>query len=357
MLVESRKGNIQLRKILVYFWACPAVMFSFCAHAADTPAAGESGARARIVVVGNPGAMVAFEPQEAIVQGMVDQGILKLTGKPALKEAWRTFVSPKDVVGIKVYSGPGANSGTRPAVVGAVVKGLLRTGLPPSHIIIWDRRLLDLRLAGFDALAQHYKVRLAGATDSGFDDTVYYDSAIMGSLSAGDLEFDRDGKTTGRRSYLSKLVTKTVTKIINVSPLLNHNLAGVCGNLYSLSMGSIDNTLRFEGSAERLATAVPEIYAKRALSDHVVLNITDALIGQYQGEQMSLLHYSTELNQIWFSKDPVALDVTAIRELDQERQDRDLLQGNDNPDLFKNASFFLELGVSDPAKIQIETIK
>ena len=137
---------------------------------------------------------------------------------------------------------------------------------------------------------------------------------------AGDLEFDRYGKTTGRNSYVSKLLTKTITKIISVAPLLNHNLAGVCGNLYSVAMGSVDNTIRFESSAKRLATAVPEIYANRALSDHVVLNITDALIGQYQGEQMSLLHYSIELNQIWLSKDPVALDVMAVKELDRERQ-------------------------------------
>lgn len=126
------------------------------------------------------------------------------------------------------------------------------------------------------------------------------------------LDFDRSGKTSGRDSYVTKLLTKTVTKIISIAPLLNHNDAGVCGNLYSLAMGSIDNTLRFEASPERLATAVPEIHAKRELSDHVVLNITDALIGQYQGEQTSLLHYSVELNQIWPSKDPVALDVLAI---------------------------------------------
>jgi len=87
------------------------------------------------------------------------------------------------------------------------------------------------------------------------------------------------------------------------------------------------------------------------------LNITDALIGQYQGEQMSLLHYSTELNQIWLSKDPVALDVLAIQQLDRERQEWRLQVGYDNPELYKNASFFLELGVDDPAKIRIEMAK
>jgi hypothetical protein len=348
---------MQLRKDLVYFWAALVAAFSLSAQGTDIPAPSVPPARSLVVIAENPRATVAFEAQPAIVHTMVDNGILKLTGKSDLKKAWRTFVSPKDIVGIKVYSGPGANSGTRPAVVAAVVEGLLKSGVPASHIIIWDKRLLDLRLAGYDDLAQRYGVRLAGATDSGFDPDVFYDSSIIGSLVAGDLDFDRSGKTTGRNSYITKLLTKTVTKIISITPLLNHNFAGVCGNLYSLAMGSVDNTLRFEESPERLATAVPEIYAKPALSDHVVLNITDALIGQYQGEQMSLLHYSVELNQIWFSRDPVALDVLAIQELDRERQERKIQFSEDNPDLYKNASFFLELGVGNPAKIRIEMAK
>jgi hypothetical protein len=346
-----------LRKELVCYWIGWLTALSLPSQGADISVTGGPPERARVVIAENPHATVAFEPQPKIVQSMVDHGILKLTGKPDLKQAWRAFVSTQDVVGIKVYSGPGANSGTRPAVVGAVIEGLLKAGLAPSHIIIWDKRLLDLRLAGFDDLARRYGVRLAGAADSGYDENVFYDNSIMGSLVAGDLDFDRAGKTTGRNSYMSKLPTRTLTKIINVSPLLNHNLAGVCGNLYSLALGSVDNTLRFQASPERLATAVPEIYAKPALSDHVVLNITDALIGQYQGEQMSLLHYSTELNQIWLSKDPVALDVLAIQELDRERQERKIPPGNDNPELYQNASFFLELGVGDLSKIRIERAK
>jgi hypothetical protein len=353
----SRNGGRQLRNIFVQIWAGGIVVFSLSTHGADVSPPGGPPARARVVIAENSHATAAFEPQPKIVQSMVDHGILKLAGKPDLKQAWRAFVSTQDVVGIKVYSGPGANSGTRPAVVAAVIEGLLKAGLTPSHIIIWDKRLLDLRLAGFDDLARHYKVRLAGAADSGYDEKVFYDNSIMGTLVAGDLDFDRNGKTTGRYSYVTKLLTKTVTKIIIISPLLNHNEAGVCGNLYSLALGSVDNTLRFEASQERLATAVPEIYAMSNLSDHVVLSITDALIGQYQGEQMSMLHYSIELNQIWLSKDPVALDVLAIQQLDRERLERKIQPGNDNPDLYKNASFFLELGVGDPAKIKIETVK
>ena len=240
---------MQLRKDLVCYWIGWVAAFSLSSQGADIPVMGGPPDRARVVMAENPRATVAFEPQPKIVQSMVDHGILKLTGKADLKQAWRAFVSTQDVVGIKVYSGPGANSGTRPAVVGAVIEGLLKAGLPASHIIIWDKRLLDLRLAGFDDVARRYNVRLAGAADSGYDEKVFYDNSIMGTLVAGDLDFDRNGKTTGRNSYVSKLVTQTITKIINVSPLLNHNLAGVCGNLYTLAMGSVDNTLRFEGES------------------------------------------------------------------------------------------------------------
>jgi hypothetical protein len=345
---------MQLRRIFVYLW-----MFHEAAALAlpgsALPNLTAPAPRARVVIAQSAGATIAFEPQPDVVQKLVDNGVIKLTGKPDLKEAWLSLVSTKDVIGLKVFSGPGANSGTRPVVVGAVIEGLLQAGIPASHIIIWDKRLLDLRLAGYDDLARQYHVQMAGAADAGFDDTVFYDNPIIGTLVAGDLEFDRSGKTSGRNSYLSKLVTKTLTKIITISPLLNHNFAGVCGNLYGLAIGSVDNTGRFEGSSERLATAVPEIYAKPALSDHVVLNITDALIGQYQGEQLSLLHYSAQLNQLWFSKDPVALDVLAIKELERERQDKKLLHGNDNSDLYKNASVYLELGIGDPSRITVES--
>lgn len=330
---------------------------SFPAYAQDASTNGALTDRARVVIAQDPRAVVAFQAQPVIVQEMVNNGIKKISGKSDLKAAWLQFVSPKDIIGIKVYSKPGANSGTRPAVVAAVAEGLIGAGIAPSHIIIWDKRLLDLRLAGYSDLATRYGVTIAGAADAGYDPSVSYNNPVMGNLVAGDLDFDLHGSTSGRNSYVTKLLTTNITKIISIAPLLNHNDAGVCGHLYSLAMGSVDNTLRFEASPERLATAVPEIYAKKELSDRVVLNITDALIGQYQGEEMSLLHYSVELNQIWFSKDPVALDVLAIQELDRERQDRKIQPGNDDPDLFRNASFFLELGVGDPSKIKIDLVK
>jgi hypothetical protein len=333
-------------------WAACAAVW-----AGDGPGIGEAPVRARVVQVEHPGATVDYLAQPAIVQDMVRRGMLQWTGKTDLKAAWLSVVSPTDVVGLKVYSGPGANSGTRPAVVEAVVQGLLQAGLPSSNIVIWDKHLSDLQQAGFTALADRYHVRVAGSADAGYDERVAYtNNPLLGTLVAGDLDFDRHGATSGRNSYVSKLVTSNLTKIISIAPLLNHNLAGVCGHLYSPSMGSVDNTQRFEASAQQLAQAVPEIYALPVLSDHVALNITDALICQYQGEQVSLLHYSTELNQIWISKDPVALDTLGIQELDRERQAWNIESHGDNPELYQIA-ILLELGVGDPAQIKLEVVK
>ena len=137
---------------------------------------------------------------------------------------------------------------------------------------------------------------------------------------------------------------------------MNQNDAGVSGHLYSLALGSVDNTRRFEGDADRLATAVPEIYALPILGDRVVLNITDALIGQYEGGSRSLLHYAAVMNQLWFSHDPVALDMLSIKELARERRAAGALPLNPNLDLYANANL-LQLGENNLEKIHVEKLK
>jgi hypothetical protein len=126
---------------------------------------------------------------------------------------------------------------------------------------------------------------------------------------------------------------------------------GVCGNLYSVAFGSVDNTLRFEANEWEINRAIPEIYALPQVGDRVVLNIVDALICQYEGQQYSLLHYSTVLNQLRFSKDPLALDVLSLQEINHQR----LLAGTGiktNLTMFSNAAL-VEIGVADQNRIDV----
>jgi len=327
-------------------------------RAAANPLASVSGPpRASVVTAHDPDATDAFRPRLDKVRVMVERAITNLTHKVTVPEAWRSLVSTQDIVGIKVLSAPGANSGTRPAVVAAVVEDLLAAGLPPSHIIVWDRRITDLRLAGFPDFSKRYGIRVAASIQAGWDPDVFYnpDSPILGNLVWGDLEFGKKGERVGRKSFVSKLLSREITKIINIAPLLNHTDIGVSGLLYSLATGSVDNLIRFENNPHTLATAIPEIYSLPALSDHVVLSITDALICQYEGGERGLLHYSAVLNQLRFSLDPVALDVLSIQELDRQRELAHAPPVKPNLKLYSNAAL-LQLGVDDLRRIQVTTV-
>jgi len=261
-------------------------------------------------------------------------------------------------VGIKVFSLPGPLCGTRPAVVAAIVHGLRAAGLPGTNIIIWDKHSYDLRAAGFYQLGEQLGVRVAGAAESGYDANTFYlpDAPVTGSLVWGDLEFGQKGDGIGKKSFVSKLVSQQMTKIISVAPVINQNDAGLCGHFYSLTLGSVDNTRRFEGDPDRLAVALPEIYALRSVGDHVVLLVTDALLAQYQGGPSSFLQYATELDQLWLGHDPVALDTLSLKELARERKKFIMPPLPANFQIYTNA-VLLQLGVNDPSRIQIEKVQ
>lgn len=336
--------------------------FSSAAEIPNRQANLTSAPRSRVIIVQDPEASEAFKPRPKVVRNMVDRGINKLTGKTNVSAAWLSLVSPKDVIGIKVFSAPGADAGTRPAVVAAVIEGLLEARIPATNIIIWDRQRADLRRAGYMELAARYGTRIEGSANVDYDEETFYtpERPIPGQLVWGDVEFGRKGEGVGRRSFVSTLLTKTITKLINITPMLNHNAAGVSGNLYSLAMGSVDNAIRFDNDVFRLNVAVPEIYALPALGDRVVLNITDALICQFEGEQRGLLHYSAVLNEVRFSKDPVALDYLSLRELERTRLASQIPIPREHSltnqmELLSNASL-LDLGFSDTKDIAVERI-
>ena len=353
----SRNALVQLLFIFCLLKEADACCSPALARPADLSLRQAHAERARVVIVENPGATFQFQPKTAVVQGMINRGVSSFTGKTNIADAWLELVSTNDIVGIKVYSAPGPINGTRPAVAAAVIHGLMDAGVPPTHIIIWDKDADDLRAAGFFKLAAQLGVRAAGSRQSGYDPTNFYlpDTPIIGQLVWGDLEFGTKGPDVGKKSFVTKLVSRHITKIISIAPLLNQDAAGVCGHLYGLAMGSVDNTMRFEEDPGRLSVAVPEIYALPALGDRVVLNITDALIGQYEGSSKGLLQYSTVLNQLWFSHDPVALDRLAIQELDRERRHVEAPAFKPNLQLYSNAAL-LQLGVDDPARIQMDRL-
>jgi len=327
--------------------------------AADLPAISPADTSpARVLKVTGERLLDTYIPDNERVASTFNHGLETFTRTATPAAAWLTLVKTNDTVGLKVYSVPGPICGTRAATVRAAVQGLLAAGLPPGHIIIWDKHPAELRAAGYYDLGRDLGVAVMSATETGYDSNTFYlpDSPVIGQLVWGDLEFGQTNRDTGKRSFVSKLVSQRLTKIISLVPLINEDAAGVCGHFYSLALGSVDNTLRFENDPGRLAVALPEIVAQPAVGDHVALYITDAILAQYQGGPGGYLQFSTILNQFWFSHDPVALDVLALHELSHERAQAQVPGWQSNLEIYTNANL-LQLGQNQLGEIPVWNIR
>lgn len=346
----SRNAIIQITVVALLGWLAPV-------SAQEFNAPHPTNSTARIVVAQGENLLEHFLPYDDRVEQTFNLGLLQFTRTTSVANAWRTLVSSNDTVGIKIFSEPGPLCGTRPAVVKAAVRGLLASGVPAGKIILWDKHTAKLRNAGYFQIAQQLGIKIAGAAESGYDTNTFYlpESPVIGALVWGDVEFGNTNSGVGKKSFVSKLISQRITKIISIAPLINENGAGICGHFYNLGMGSIDNTRRYEGDRDRLAAALPEIYALPVIGDRVALHITDALLGQYQGGPASYVQYCARPQQIWFSRDPVALDTLGLNELLRERRNANSTPQPSNFEIYTNAAL-LQLGVRDPAKIQIERI-
>src|SRR5262249_4820685 len=117
----------------------------------------------RVIEVRHPAAVNAnHEVNQEAVDAMIDRGMVELTGAEHPVEAWRSFFSKDDVVGIKVNPvgrkpKPG-ESRRLPTAVGAIsspevlvkiVGGLKEAGLPPANIIVFERYAEEFVDAGY----------------------------------------------------------------------------------------------------------------------------------------------------------------------------------------------------------------
>ena len=317
--------------------------------ASSSPSATRPG---HVVVVHHPEATETYTPRADTVGRMMARGLTSLRQD---RNWWQARVRPGETIGIRIHSAPGRTGGTRPEVVEALVERLLEDGQAPSGIVVWDRHLRSLRQAGYLDWEQRYGIRVAGARESGYDENIWYESSLIGTLTWGDLEFGSEGESIGRRSHVTRLLTEEIDHIINVSPLLHHNLAGVNGSLMGLALASVDNTLRFRSDGTSLAVAVPEIIAMPEIGDRILLNVTDALLAQYQGQERTRLQDTVVLNELRLSTDPLALDVLSLLDLTRLREAHGILPAMVPRNLYRNAAL-LQLGIGDPDRILLERL-
>lgn len=235
---------------------------------------------------------------------MVATGLKTLTGAATEAEAWRQFVSSNDVVGIKISTQAAPLQATRRPVVDALVAGLESAGVAATNIWVFDRDERKLRAADFTGPQD---VPIIGG--DGWDAGVFYENKLVGRLIWGDLLFGK-AEEINTRSHFPKLLTRKLTKLINAPAQQDWS-----GCLDSVTRGLLDNNRRFDGYRLDLEPAV---------RDKLVLNVLDALVVGYAGGLEFKPRYSWPAGALYFSRDPVAVDMVGLELVESKRREQGL---------------------------------
>ncbi len=254
---------------------------------------------------------------EQIVREMMDRAIMKLAGRDSAKEAWKDFVLPDDIVGIKVNPLAGKQFSTRRIVVDKIIEGLYGAGVLNNQIVIWDRFEAHLINTGYaiNRTDQGVRVYASDSRDVGYDDEVFYETKK-------DSRIRRENGSM--KSRYSKIVTRDLDVIINVPVMKHHAMTGVSGCLKNLAFGSVDNTRRFHPSPLHGDPAIAEIFDHEILRDKVVLNIVDGLLASFDGGPVYDPKGEWKYGGILMSRDPVALDQVLLQSVGEKREEMDL---------------------------------
>ena len=254
---------------------------------------------------------------EDAVSELIDQAMMKFTGRASAKEAWRDIVLPDDIVGIKINPLGGPELSTHPIIVDKIVEGLYGAGVLKKQIIIWDRFESHLLNAGYPIKQDEGEVQtIASDTEGiGYDDEVFYESEK-------DSVNRRENEST--RSRYSQIVTQQVDVLINVPVLKHHEMAGVSGCLKNLAFGSVDNTRRFHAKPLYCNPAIAEILEHRVLKDKLALNIVDGLVASFDWGPTYHAESAWKYGSLFVGADPVILDVLVLQTINQKREEMEL---------------------------------
>jgi len=306
--------------------------------------------------------MDRFTETPGTTRRMVDQLVKSATGESDIGKAWRKLVTPKDRVGIKVNAGAGRTFATRLGVVRAVLSGLEQAGINPKEVIVWDREIDELREAGFDARKLGCQVRSIDPP-RGWDRNAPFAAPVLGKLIWGDLLFiEKNVKVPGKASreadqlsstsYFASVLTKDVTKIVNIPTLTDDAGCGVAGAFYNVGVRNLDNWRRFVAADHSAADSLPDIYDDPNVGSKVVLNIMDGLIAQYAGGPAANPNYAFPHATIYASRDPVALDSVAAHNIGVWRKMAKLPPISAQTEWLKSAEQ-AGLGVAEMSRIKL----
>jgi Domain of unknown function (DUF362) len=351
--------------------AAAAASFASSQSKAETPRLGMPGPYpGRVVEVDHPGCIQNGLYQREPVQTMMRRGMQELTGAPDWQGAWRSLFEKGDVVGIKVSPVGGPHLCSDRLVMASILEGLGAAGVPSHDVIVFNRYRGEALEAGIDKWLPA-GVRFVAASEKydnvqldmgGYDGDHYMEMALIKpGENANDAHF--------RRSYVAKVVTKQVNKIINLPVLKHHQSAGVTITLKNMSHGFVNNVNRshLTPTLNACGSFIPSVVSLPIIRQKVVLHIVDGVKASYHGGPGGKPQFIWEEKKMYFGTDPVAIDKTGWKAIDAKRRQMGMapiaLSKPDQFSTFLNCQVehieiagMLKLGEFDDKKIDVRRV-
>ena len=273
--------------------------------------------RGRVVAVHSERAVDADSSaaNDEVVREMLSRGMRQLTGAESDREAWRRFFEPEDVVGIKVNCGGHPWVVSDHGLVAEVIRQLGAAGVPPEQVYIYERFQNQMDNVNY---APHVPkgVKIVAAesanrrTDNaGYDPATYVEADLFGEEDT--------------RSNMMRLVSRTLTKIINIPNVKDHGATGATGCLKNIAYGSFSNVARthHEG-VSHTKTFVGTLASVEPLRSRTVLQIMDGLRGVWHaGPFARTRRYVFYPKKLFVGTDPVAIDRLLLDIIDEKRKE------------------------------------
>lgn len=276
----------------------------------------------RVIAVHHPAPLVSDAYQAQPIEHMLHKGMLELTGAPGWPEAWRALFERGDVVGIKVSPVGGAKLCSDALVLHQILDGLQQAGVEPKNVIVFSRYRAEIRETGIDKWLPA-GVRWTAPTEryndiqldmDGYDPDHYMEMALIKpGENANDAHF--------RRSYVAKVVTRQINKLINLPVLKHHQSAGVTIALKNMSHGMVNNVNRshLTPTLNACGAFIPSAVSLPVIRQKAVLHILDGIKASWHGGPGGKPQYIWEHKTMYFATDPVALDKTGLAAIDAQR--------------------------------------
>lgn len=233
---------------------------------------------------------------------MLNKSISAIFDQKDSSVVWRNLFKPDETIGIKVNALGGRRLSTSPLLAAVVAEELIKAGVKPENIIIWDRTERELDDAG-------YKIStVSGPRCIGTD-------SLPGGGYTGAIRY------SGEVGSIFSSIVESCDALINMPILKDHDIAGLSFGMKNW-FGAIHNPNKYHDN--NCSPYVADLSRSPMIRNKQRLVIADAIKVQPNGGPAYKPQWAVEYNGLLVSRDPVAIDSAGLDIIDGLRKEKRL---------------------------------